>query len=115
MPVPSLQLNDIDVMRVKVEPFTHPDYEALRKESEPLSFMWAMGHVIFVMFVAIACAIPFGVLMLRLVDAEILKDRSLAFCGGAVAASLTVAAIGLAVRHYAHKKGLHANQTSPPT
>jgi len=115
MPVPGLQLNDIDVMRIKVEPFAHPDYEALRKRSEPLSFMWAVGHGFFVVFVAMACAIPFSEVMLRLVDAAILKDRSLEFCGGAGAAALMLAATGLAVRHYARKKGLHANQLSRAT
>ena len=97
-------------MRFKPIPFTHPEYEALRKRNEPLSVAWGMGHVFFVVFLAIAFAIPFGIVMLMLVDPEILKDRVWDVGGGAVAAALMVAAIGFAVRQYASRKGRKTNE-----
>jgi hypothetical protein len=48
------------VMRFKAVPFTHLEYEALRKRSEPLSVVWGMGHVFFVVFLSMAFAIPFA-------------------------------------------------------
>jgi hypothetical protein len=69
-----------------------------------------MGHVFFVVFLAMAFAIPFGIVMLTLIDPEILKDRAWDVGGGSVAGALIVAAIGFAVRRYASKKGRSTNE-----
>ena len=54
-------------MRFKATPFTHPEYEALRKQSEFWANVWGLGYVFFVVFLAIACAAPIIVTVVVLI------------------------------------------------
>ncbi|NOS71580.1 MAG: hypothetical protein HOP33_16850 [Verrucomicrobia bacterium] len=88
-----------------VKPFTHPKYEALRQRSEFLATVWGVGHVFFVLFLAMALVEPLGVAMIAMIDPDLLKDRIWDFIASSVAATLLIAAIGFGVRQYAAKKG----------
>ena len=67
--------------------------------------VWAMGHVFFVVCLAMAFAIPLGIIMLMWIDPEILRNRVWDVGGGSVAAVSIYAAIGFAVRRYASTRG----------
>jgi hypothetical protein len=51
-------------MRFKAKPFRHPEYDALRAQSESLAFLWGIGHGFFVLFLAMAVVAPIGVAMM---------------------------------------------------
>ncbi len=107
-PPPVIHIVD---MRFKAVPFTHPDYEALQKRSKALSLVWGIGHITFVVFLAMAFAVPFGIMTMILIDPEILKDRVWDVGGGSVAAALLVAGIGFAAKWYASWKGKDTGET----
>jgi len=88
-----------------VKPFSHPTYEALRQRREFWATVWGIGHVVFVLFLALALVEPLGVAMVVMIDSDLTKGRGWIVGTSGVAASLLVAAIGLGVRHYAATKG----------
>ena len=91
-------------MRLKVEPFRHAEFVAVRERSESLAKVWEMGHVIFVVFVAMALAIPFVIVLAVLIDPEDTKARAWDNIESGMGAALCIATIGFAVRCYASKK-----------
>ena len=91
-------------MHLKITPFSHPQHTALRKQSESLALMWGMGHVFFVLFLAMAIVTPISVVIVAIFDADLTKERALDVTESFIAAALLLAGIGLAVRQYAAKK-----------
>ena len=66
--------------------------------------MWGMGHVFFVLFLAMAIVTPISVVIVAIFDADLTKERALDVTESFIAAALLLAGIGLAVRQYAAKK-----------
>lgn len=91
-------------MRLKVEPFRHAEYDAIRERSESLAMIWGMGHVFFVVFVALALAMPVAVALAVMVDPDDTRHRAWDVIEGGMVACFIIAAIGFAVRWYASKK-----------
>jgi hypothetical protein len=91
-------------MRFKVAPFTHPDYGALKLRSEFWAIVWGMGHLFFVLYLAIACAMPALLAIVALIDADILRGRILDVGGASVTACLLIAGLGFTTKRYATKK-----------
>ncbi len=87
-----------------VKTFRSAEYAAIRERSESLAFVWGMGHVFFVVFVALALAMPFAVALAVMIDPEDTRHRAWDVTVAGVGAMLIIAAIGFAVRWYASKK-----------
>jgi hypothetical protein len=96
-------------MRFKATPFTHPEYEALRKRSEFWANVWLLGHAFFVLYSAIACAAPAIVTAVVLIDPDTLRGRAWDVGGGIMLACGMIAGLGFAVRQYARRKGSNAS------
>ena len=92
-------------MRSSVTPFRHPEYSALRERSESLALLWGIGHVVFVLFFALALATPLCVAVVAMIDSEVTKERAWSCAEAATGATLLFAAIGFGVRQYASMKG----------
>ena len=90
-------------MRFKAKPFTHPEYDSLKQRSEFWPTVWGMGHLTFIIYSAVACLIPAGLVALALLVPQ--TRKGLLYQGASMAgASLFVAAIGFAIKKYASKQ-----------
>jgi hypothetical protein len=67
--------------------------------------MWGIGHVLFVLFLAMAVVAPVGVAMVAMIDADVTRERAWTAIESSVAATLLFAVIGFVVRQYAARKG----------
>jgi|SRR5581483_6482922 len=93
------------LMRLSVAPFRHPDYSALRGRSETLALVWGVGHLVFVLFLAFALIVPFGVAMVAAIDSEVTSQCAWNAITSGVSATLLIAALGFGARFLAAKKG----------
>ena len=92
-------------MRLKITPFNHPQYAAFRKRSKSLAAMWEMGHVIFVVYLAMAIVAPISVVLGSMIDTDLTRERALDVTESFIGAALLISGIGFPVRQYAAKKG----------
>lgn len=93
------------VMRFKVTPFVHPEHSRLQKRSESLARLWEVGHVVFVLFLALAFATPVAVGLVPLVDRDLPWERAWSVASASAAACGLIAAIGFAIKRYATRRG----------
>jgi hypothetical protein len=84
--------------------FRSAEYALIRERSESLALVWGMGHVFFVVFVALALATSFAVGLAVMIDPEDTRHRAWDAIVSSMGAMLIIAAIGFAVRWYASKK-----------
>ena len=87
----------------------HPEHTVLRQRSESLANLWGVGHVFFVLFGFLACAMPGVIVLIVVIDPDTLRGRVWSTGAGTVSASLLVALLGLMVRRYAWRKGSRAS------
>jgi len=92
-------------MRFRATPFVHPELSRLRERNESLARAWELGHVIFVLSLALAFAAPVGVALVALVDPEVPRERLWSAGIASAAACTFFAAIGFGIKRYASKKG----------
>lgn len=92
-------------MRFRVLPFRHPDYSALRERSKSLALLWGMGHVVFVLALAVAFGAPLAVAMVAMIDSEMGGKRAWSTVESSVGVALLFATIGVVIKWYATKKG----------
>ena len=92
-------------MRLSITPIANPEYLALRDRSERLASIWCIGHVLFVLFLALALIMPVLFAMVGLIDSEVTGERAWSATLSCVVFALLIATFGFAVRRYAAKKG----------
>ena len=92
-------------MRFRATPFKHPEYSALQERSESLASLWAIGHIVFVLFLVLTFTIPLGAVMVMMIGPEVSRERVWSAIEAGVGAALLFAAIGFAVKRYASRKG----------
>ena len=92
-------------MPLKVTAFTHPEYDALRKRSETLAVWWGVAHTFFVVFMSMAIAAPFVLVLLALISSEVPKERLLSVGISFCFACLIISALGFCIRRFVSKKG----------
>ena len=92
-------------MPLKVTAFTHPEYDALRQRSETLALWWGVAHVLFVVFVSMAVAMPLVLVLVALISSDVPQDRLLSVGISFSAACLIISALGFCIRRYVGKKG----------
>jgi hypothetical protein len=92
-------------MRLRVTPFTHPEYLALHKRNPSLALLWSMGHAFMVVFLAMALVLPLGVAMRALTDSKLTLGRARDLAVTCMTAALIISATGFAVRRYAKTRG----------
>ena len=88
-----------------IKPFTNPKYQALKQRSGFLATLFGLGHVFFVLFLALALILPVGIIGMLMIDSGLTKERAWDVMTSSVAASLLIATIGFGVRQYIAKKG----------
>jgi len=92
-------------MSLKITPFTHPEYDALRKRSQKLASWWEAAHALFVIFAVMGIATPLVLVLLALISSDVSKDRLLSVGIGSSAAFLIISALSFCIRRYVGKKG----------
>ena len=67
--------------------------------------MWGMGHVFFMLFLAMTIVTPISIVIVAMFDADLTKERALDLIESSIGAALLISGIGFPVRQYAAKKG----------
>ncbi len=80
-----------------------------RQRTESLANLWGVGHVFFVVFGVLACALPGVIALIVVIDPDTLHGRVWSAGAGSVSACLLVALLGLLTRRYAWRKGSRAS------
>src|SRR5579859_1620239 len=91
-------------MRLKATPFTNPEYDALKRNSEFWATVWGIGHLTFVIYLVVACSIPAALVVVAFILPET-RNGLLSKSVTIVAGSLLVAGVGLGVKKFASKQG----------
>ncbi|MEI9866143.1 MAG: hypothetical protein WDN00_16635 [Limisphaerales bacterium] len=92
-------------MSLKVTPFTHPEYDALRERNSTLASRWEVAHALFVVFAVMGVATPLVLVLVALISPDAPKDRLLSVGIASSAGFLIISALSFCVRRYVGKKG----------
>ena len=56
--------------------------------------MWGMGHVFFMLFLAMAIVTPISIVIVAMFDADLTKERALDLIESSIGAALLISGIG---------------------